>query len=70
MCWVLSQTDASLLADLIAGRSAKENAAFDCDVDLVLKIWGLIPVPKTLHSVSEFGSHAKSTTSNTESTTS
>jgi len=51
----LINTNATLLADLIAGRSLKEHAEFDCDVALVVKLWGFVPVPKSMHVVTKFG---------------
>eukprot|EP00976_Prorocentrum_cordatum_P109082 1194960-Prorocentrum_minimum.AAC.2 len=49
------QTNADLMADLIAGRSENDKSAFDCDLDTVVNLWSVIPVPKKLHVVTHFG---------------
>eukprot|EP00240_Pyramimonas_obovata_P002571 CAMPEP_0118957550 /NCGR_PEP_ID=MMETSP1169-20130426/62163_1 /TAXON_ID=36882 /ORGANISM="Pyramimonas obovata, Strain CCMP722" /LENGTH=693 /DNA_ID=CAMNT_0006905637 /DNA_START=24 /DNA_END=2102 /DNA_ORIENTATION=- len=54
----LVETNATLMADLIAGRSKNDRSAFDCDLDTVVKLWSVIPVPKKLHVVTHFGGSA------------
>ena len=51
----LLQVNEELLTDLIAGRSRVDDASFDCKMDATVVIWGVVPFPKTLHSVTNLG---------------
>uniref|UniRef100_A0A7S0QUR4 Uncharacterized protein n=1 Tax=Pyramimonas obovata TaxID=1411642 RepID=A0A7S0QUR4_9CHLO len=58
----LVETNAELMADLIAGRSKNDKSEFDCDLDTVVELWSFIPIPKMLHVVTNFGAEKEEAT--------
>jgi len=51
----LQQPDTDLLADLMAGRSQYTKADIDCNIKTVIKLWGHIPLEKSIRVVTKLG---------------